>query len=178
MDPLMSYTVRDYQKQKPFSSFLSGIAGIGGIPLWSFFVNRGQLMAGFGVRDKNGAIMEFFPANNAYHYVSRIGFRTFVKIGGKTVEWFKEGRPNQVLTVRPDQVSIEETDSDWGIGIKVTYFTLPEEPLAALVRKVEIFSTGDITPDVEVIDGLAQILPSGIDYGGYKAVSNLLQSWM
>ena len=27
--------------------------------------------------------MEFFPANGAYHYVSKIGFRTFIKINQK-----------------------------------------------------------------------------------------------
>lgn len=178
MNQDLRFTINDYQKHKPFSSFLSGIAGLTGIPLWSFYVNRGQLMAGFGVRDKNGAIMEFFPANNAYHFVSRIGFRTFIKVNGTVTEFFRESNPGQTMTVSPDQVSIEETNVLIGLAVKVTYFTLPNENLAALVRKVEIRALGPDPMDVEIIDGLAQILPSGIDYGGYKAVSNLLQSWM
>ena len=85
-------------------------------------------MASFGVRDKNGMIMEFFPANQAYMYTPVIGFRTWVKVGGKVYEFFK-GRQikEQILNVRRDQVSIEETNKDLGIHIKVTYFTLPNE---------------------------------------------------
>jgi hypothetical protein len=51
-------------------------------------------------------------------------------------------------------------------------------PLSALMRKVEITSLDGVEKKLIVIDGLAQILPAGIDYGGYKAVSYLLQSWM
>ena len=94
---LNEYIVDDYQKQKPFSSFLSGISGKMGIPLWSFYVNRGQLISSFGIRDKNSAIMEFFPANNAYHFVSRIGFRTFVKKDGMVHEFFKEKNSNYLF---------------------------------------------------------------------------------
>lgn len=177
INSLYSFTIEDYQKQKPFSSFLSGIAGKMGIPLWAFYVNRGQLISSFGIRDKNGAIMEFFPANNAYHYVSRIGFRTFVKKDGKVYEFFKEKNPNQRLIVRQDQVTIEEDQLDLGIKVRVTYFTLPNEPIAGLVRKVEIENYKE-NSDIEVVDGLAQIIPSGIDYNTYKAVSNLMQSWM
>ncbi|MFH1693881.1 MAG: cellobiose phosphorylase [Bacillota bacterium] len=171
------YSIDNYQKQKPFSSFLSGIAGKMGIPLWAFYVNRGQLIASFGIRDKNGAIMEFFPANNAYHYVSRIGFRTFIKIDEKVYEFFKEKNEHQRLMVSQDQVSIEEDQKDLGIKVKITYFTLPNEPIAGLVRKVEIFNS-KAAIDIEVIDGLAQILPTGIDNYSYKTISNLMQSWM
>jgi len=174
---LYSFTIEDYQKQKPFSSFLSGIAGKMGIPLWAFYVNRGQLISSFGIRDKNSAIMEFFPANNAYHYVSRIGFRTFIKKNGNVYEFFKEKNANQRLIVRQDQVTIEEDQKDMGLKVKVTYFTLPNEPIAGLIRKVEIESYKE-NSDIEVIDGLAQLIPSGIDYNTYKAVSNLMQSWM
>ena len=107
-----NFTIDNYQKQKPFSSFLSGIAGKMGIPLWAFYVNRGQLISSFGIRDKNGSIMEFFPANNAYHYVSKIGFRTFLKKDGKVYEFFKEKNLNQRLIVRQDQVSIEEDNKE------------------------------------------------------------------
>lgn len=168
----------NYQKQKPFSSFLSGISGLKGIPLWAFYVNRGQLIASFGVKNKNGQIMEFFPANTAYHYVSKIGFRTFIKINNETIECFKEEDEQQILDVYQDKVSISQHIEKFNVTIKVTYFTLPNERLAALNRKVEIINHNKENLDIEVVDGLAQILPTGIDYGGYKAISNLLQSWV
>ncbi len=174
---VFNFTIEDYQKQKPFSSFLSGIAGKMGIPLWAFYVNRGQLISSFGIRDKNGAIMEFFPANNAYHYVSRIGFRTFIKKNGEVYEFFKEKNSNQRLIMKQDQVTIEEDNKQMGLKVKITYFTLPNEPIASLIRKVEIDNYKNVS-EIEVIDGLAQILPTGVDYSSTKFLSNLMQSWM
>lgn len=173
-----THVIENYQLKKPFSSFLSGVAGEMGIPLWAYYVNRGQLISSFGVRNKNGAIMEFYPANLAYHYVSKTGFRTLVKLNGKVTEFFKEDNPNQKLLIDQDKVSIIEENNHLQIGVKITYFTLPNENVAALVRKVEIFNLNHEEKELEVVDGLAQILPSGIEYGAYKAISNLLQSWM
>ncbi len=175
---MTGFHIKDYQKQKPFASFLSGIAGKKGIPLWAFYVNRGQLIAGFGIRDKNGAIMEFFPANKAYQYTANFGFRTLVKVNGHVHEFFRENNAQQSLTVYPDRISIEEVNKELDISLKVTYHTLPNEALAALVRTVELKNLSHTEKQIELVDGLAQILPYGIDYGGYKAISNLLQSWM
>lgn len=173
-----TFIQKNYQKQKPFSSFLPGIAGKKGIPLWSFYVNRGQVITSFGRRDKNGAILEFFPANAAYMYTKTIGFRTFIRVDGATYEFFKEDGLNQTLYVERDSVSISEINEALKIKVTVKYFTLPNEKIGALVRKVT-FENLDLKPrDIEVLDGLTQILPSGIDYGGFKAISNLLQSWM
>lgn len=173
-----TFTMHNYQKERPFSSFLPGIAGKTGFPLWSFYVNRGQLISSFGIRDKNGAIMEFFPANSSYHHVSRMGFRTFIKVGKVVYEFFKEKNEGQTLYVRQDQIAIEETNSLLGIRVKVTYFTLPNESLAGLVRKVEISNLTKAPLDIEIIDGMAQVLPTGIGYYEYKFMSNLFQSWM
>lgn len=172
-----TYTINNYQSKKTFSSFLSGVAGKLGVPIWSFYVNRGQLITSFGTRDKNGAILEFFPANAAYQYTNTIGFRTFIKIDGKTYEFFGEAKESQTLEISKDKVTIIEENSELKVKLTITYHTLPNEKNGALVRKVLIENLGEIR-DIELIDGLTQILPAGIDYGGYKAVSNLLQSWM
>jgi len=167
-----------YQKQKPFAGFLPGIAGKEGLPMWVFYVNRGQAISTFGVRDKNGAIAEFYPANLAYAYIHQNGFRTFIKYKEEVYECFQEKNESQTLTVDAHEIIIEETISKWNLKIRVTYATLPNMPLSALMRKVDIISLDGVEKKLIVIDGLAQILPAGIDYGGYKAVSYLLQSWM
>jgi len=167
-----------YQKQKPFAVFLPGIAGKEGLPMWVFYVNRGQAISTFGVRDKNGAIAEFYPANLAYAYIHQNGFRTFLKYKGEVYECFQEKNEQQTFTVDAHEIIIEETIQKWNLKVKVTYATLPNMPLSALMRKVDVISLDGIEKNLIVIDGLAQILPAGIDYGGYKAVSYLLQSWM
>ena len=56
------FVIENFDTQKTFTSFLPSIAGKKGVPAWAFYVNRGQAMSSFGVQDKNGAILEFFPA--------------------------------------------------------------------------------------------------------------------
>lgn len=174
------FIIENYDRQKPFSSFLPGLAGVRGVPLWSFYVNRGQGISSFGLRDKNGAILEFYPANLAYLYVSKIGFRTFVKVNGTLTECFKpdDETPKRRMEIGQSEFSLVENNPLTNIETKVTYFGLPNEPVAGLVRMVDITNHSDQSIDLEVLDGISQILPSGIDYGGYKAISNLLRSWM
>ena len=78
-DALNRFVIQDYSNGRPFASFLPGIAGARGIPLWVFYVNRGQAITSFGVADKNHPILEFQPANKAYQNTPYTGFRTFVK---------------------------------------------------------------------------------------------------
>jgi hypothetical protein len=175
-----TFVIEQYDKQKTFASFLPGLAGKRGIPMWAFYVNRGQGISSFGLRDKNGAILEFYPANLAYLYNSKIGFRTFVRIGGATHEFFQPETTPQVrqMQIKQSEFTIREVNRKLGLEATITYFGLPEEPLAALVRRVEIKNIKKTSIELELVDGLSQILPSGIDYGGYKAISNLLRSWM
>lgn len=174
------FIIDNYDRQKPFSSFLPGLAGVRGVPLWSFYVNRGQGISSFGLRDKNGAILEFYPANLAYLYVSKIGFRTFIKVNGKVYESFKpeDETPKRRMEIAQSEFSIVDENPLTQLETKVTYYGLPNESVAGLVRMVDITNHGNQPLNLEILDGISQLLPSGIDYGGYKAISNLLRSWM
>ena len=66
LDSSNRFIIDGYATMRPFSSFLPGIAGPMGVPLWAFYVNRGQAMASFGVESKDSPIMEYQPANKAY----------------------------------------------------------------------------------------------------------------
>ncbi|MFW5786689.1 MAG: hypothetical protein ACOC4G_00300 [Bacillota bacterium] len=60
------FIIENFQNKRTFSSFLPGIAGIFGIPVWASYVNRGQGIASFGIENKDNAILEFLPANKSY----------------------------------------------------------------------------------------------------------------
>ena len=47
-DEFHRYVLEDYDAKPTFSSFLPGVAGLYGKPVWSFYVNRGQGVASFG----------------------------------------------------------------------------------------------------------------------------------
>lgn len=172
--------IENYDKKKTFSSFLPGIAGVKGIPLWAFYANRGQGLTSFGIRDKDEPIQEFFPANTSYQYVDKYGFRSFVSVDGDVFEPFAVNTKDDLVRnmfISRSHFSIEEINQTRKIQYKVTYFGLANEPVAGLVRKVVIKNFGE-DRILEVVDGLANILPSGATNESYKSMSNLMTSWM
>ena len=173
------FVIENYLQKTAFSNFLPGLAGKKGIPLWIFYVNRGQGISGFGLQDKNHPIMEFTPANKAYESVGQIGFRTFLKVNGTYYEPFLPDTKNpHKMYISRHSFAIEEINQDVGVSIYVEYFGLPNENIGALVRKTTIKNISDKPLNIELLDGLTEILPAGIKNDEFKQISNLLISWM
>ncbi|MGN0506305.1 MAG: hypothetical protein ACI4FZ_07070 [Lachnospiraceae bacterium] len=173
------FIFKDYEKLPAFSSFLPGLAGVRGIPLWVFYTNRGQGINSFGIHHKGNAIMEFNPANTAYENTAVKGFRTFLRRDGKFFEPFcsYDTSEDRTMCVEKNRLTIEEVNKEEGLKIKVSYFVLPTENIGALVRNVEIMNISGQRIHVEGIDGLPKIIPYGIQNGAFKEMSNLFKSW-
>ncbi|WP_297417632.1 hypothetical protein [Clostridium sp.] len=185
IDELGFYVIEDYDKKAPFASFLSGIAGVEGIPMWSFYVNRGQGISSIGIRDKSNCIMEFFPANEAYKMVFSNGFRTFIKVINNEEEFVFEPfsmttneNIKRIIKIKNNELRLIEINSELNLNTEITYFTIPNEEFSALGRKVEVINTSDVKTEIEILDGLAAILPYGSDNATYKAIGNTLRSYM
>ena len=182
------FLIRDYNHAKPFANFFPGIAGLCGIPMWVFYVNRGQCISSFGVESKDKAILEFQAANKAYRQTSLQGFRTFLKIktGGKTIlyEPFQNGfavkpfKVSQNMAMSSHDLTIEETNHALGLVIRVNYFTLPEEPFAALIRQVSIKNISKKKYELELLDGLPVIVPYGLNDGLLKNMPRTAEAWV
>jgi len=173
------FIIENYQNKPSFASFLPGIAGKLGIPMWAFYVNRGQGIASFGVESKDNSIMEFYPANKSYANVSTKGFRSFIKIDGEFYEPFKELN-NHITTqmiIEPDHLTIVEENNDLNIRTKIMFYVLPKENFAGLVRKVEIINLSDTKRSIEVLDGLPVLIPYGIDHETLKNGSQTITAW-
>lgn len=174
-----TYVIKNYDKKPPFSSFLPGLAGIKGIPLWVYYTNRGQGINSFGIHNKSNAIMEFNPANTAYENTPLKGFRTFIKCNGTYFEPFlsMDQEAERTLFIKKNSITLEEINKKAGLKISVKYFVLPKDTIGALVRKIEVTNISDSIKEIELIDGLPKIIPYGIKNGEYKEMSNLLKSW-
>lgn len=184
IDNLGYYVIKDYDKKSTFSSFLAAIAGKRGIPMWSFYVNRGQAISSIGIKDKDNCIMEFFPANEAYKMVTTNGYRTFIKIKGDKNIIFEPFSPNskyeatRYLKIKNNEIQIIEENKDLNLSIEVTYYTVSNEPFAAFARKMKIYNKSNKEFEIEVLDGVSAILPYGSTNQSYKEMSNTLRSWM
>lgn len=174
-----AFIVRDYDTLAPFTSFLPGLAGTKGIPIWAFYVNRGQGICSFGIENKSNAIMEFDPAYLAYEKVALNGFRTFLRINGQFIEPFStDGEPaDSKMAIEENQLHIGTRDELHGIETNVSYFTMPNEDYGGLVRRVTIENISGSTLQLEGLDGMPRLIPYGIRNGEYKEMANLLRSW-
>lgn len=172
------FTIKDYDKKATFSSFLPGLAGIHGIPIWCYYVNRGQCITSLGVEDKDHAIMEFFPAHQSYQNVNRIGFRTFVRKDGVYNELFSKEETKKQMHIAMNSFGIEEEDIKLGLHTSVDYFIMPSERVGALVRKLTIRNTSEESIELEVLDGIPSVLPYGVNMEGIKNMGHTSKAWM
>lgn len=172
---MKEYNMKDYGKKGTFASFLPGIAGIHGIPIWCYYVNRGQAVCSFGVENKDHSMMEFYPAHTAYQNVKRTGFRTFYQVDGIYREAFAREELPQEMRIEMNVLHLMEAAE---ITTEVTYFVLPEETLGALVRKVRITNTTEETRRVAYVDGMPQLIPYGVSLDSMKNMAQLSKAWM
>lgn len=181
------FVIEDYNRSKTFTNFFPGVSGIWGIPMWVFYVNRGQGISSFGIEGKDKAILEFQPANKAYRLTALQGFRTFVKVrsGGRTKFWepfqARSGddpsRVRQKMIITAHDLTIEEVHRPLGLVARVNYFTLPEEDFPALVRRLTVRNISGKTCAVELIDGLPMIMPYGLSDWVIKNMSRTVEAW-
>lgn len=172
------YVIKDYGKKSVFASFLPGISGKFGIPIWTFYVNRGQGITSFGSSDKDHSIMEFYPAHQAYQITKRQGFRTFVKKDGRYLEPFSEEAHEQNMYVGMNEFEIEERNEKEGLQTNVVYYTLPMENIGGLVREVTFTNTGADKIKLEVLDGMPALIPYGVSLSDMKEMGQTVKAWM
>ncbi len=182
-----AFVIEDYSHAKLFADFFPGVSGLYGIPMWAFFVNRGQAVTSFGIESKDKAILEFQPANKAFRLTSTQGFRTFLKISDGKDQKFYEPFANslglaykthQLMLITAHDLTIEEINTTLGLKVTVNYFTMPQEPFAGLVRRVTVENTGRKPLDIQCVDGLPAINPYGLKDWLSKNMSRTVEAWM
>lgn len=173
-DEKLRFIQTEYARQPAFSGFLPGIAGPWGIPAWCNYVNRGQGVCSFGVQDKDHAILEFTDASGAYRRTPLTGFRTFIKEGGIVTEPFADGKGTMII--EPNTLSLIWTNGRF--CVQVLYFTLPHGPMAGLCRRLRVSNLLEENLSLELLDGLAAMVPYGIRDEKLKQEGHLSTAWM
>ena len=188
LDANGQFVISNYNAAKPFSSFFPGIAGKMGIPMWVFYVNRGQCICSMGIQDKENPIMEFLPANWAYQLAPSQGFRTFIKFPeGASVKFYEPFQAHyrdreivgtQSMHIAPSHLVLVEDNPALGLRFTVEYYSVPEERYAGLMRRLHITNTGIRDIAFEGLDGLPLIIPFGIGNFGLKNIRRLMEAFV
>ncbi len=183
--PSDGFILPDYNRSKPFSSFLPGIAGLHGCPLWTFYVNRGQGLVSMGVSNRDQMILEFFPADQAVQRVTSIGYRTFVKgqSKGQPFEWepFSMAAArlgDQTMVVRGDEFEVLDHNPNVGLAARAAFWILPNMEFPALMRELRLSNTSDLAISLTVLDGLPRLMPYGMNDFFCKQMSRTSEAWM
>ena len=176
------FTIENYNWAKPFSNFFPGIAGELGIPMWVYYVSRGQGVCSIGVQDKDHSIMEFLSFNKALQVVGKQGFRTFLRLnGGPVYEPFQKVEDPtivQTMTVTSHELEIYERNPGLDLEVRIVYYPLVSMPLAGLVRRISVTSLGSKPRNIQLIDGLPKILPHGVTFEHIKVTARHIEGMM
>ena len=173
-----NFVMKNYGKKSTFASFLPGISGMRGIPIWCYYVNRGQCVVSFGVDNKDHAIMEFYPAHTAYQNVKRTGFRTFIRKNGNYLECFSDEKNSQEMTIAMNGLTIRETNEQEKLFTEVEYYTLPGEKIGGLVRRVTVINQDADAVEFELLDGMPALIPYGVTMESMKNMTQTAKAWM
>eukprot|EP01039_Chlorochromonas_danica_P007689 gene7689-8496_t len=184
-DDQQRFILRDFDKAKPMASFLNGLGGLWGVPMWAFYVNRGQGISSFGRQNKDSAIAKFVTAEKAYQQTPFTGFRTLVKGSREGVDFisqpfFPSAQPiERNMMIGLNEMEIEEKDTTNFLQTNVLYFTAPNQNFPSLVRKTT-FTNSHPTSDlqIEVLDGLAKLIPNGLGNYNIDAMGRTMEAWM
>lgn len=181
LDDHKRFVLRNFDQKPPFSSFLPGISGLNGIPMWVFYTNRGQAISSFGTESKDRPIMEFQPANKAYQLTDLLGFRTFICHEGMIIEPFTSLPQSSIqrdMLIGMNDLELREIDRERELETRIVYFNLPGEPLAGLARQVFLKNLSKEPLEIEVLDGLPVLCPFGVDNNQLKYIGRTIEAWM
>jgi len=179
------YRIDNYDQMPAFSSFLPGIAGKDGVPLWCMYVNRAQAVVSFGIANKDNAIAEFLSATWAYQLVGIQGFRTFCKTENNYYEPFQidanlsgqDYEYSRTMWIESDRLKLQEINKTVGLCFTVEYFSPVNQPIGSLIRLLTITNVAQAAQRIEALDGLAVIVPAGLTDGGIKLMRRLHEAY-
>ena len=181
------FVVSGYNSAKPFSSFFPGVAGQDGLPMWTFYVNRGQCICSMGVQDKDHAIMEFYPANQAYQMAPSMGFRTFLKFADGPVPYYEPFQNKQhnrdidrvqEMRISSSQLVLEERNKTLGLTFVVEYCNVPNDEYAGLIRRLQIRNDTNRPISLSCLDGIPLVVPAGVDNSSLKFTRRLVEAFV
>src|SRR4051812_26610860 len=161
-----SFIIENYNAASPFSSFFPALAGEAGKPMWLFYTNRGQGVASFSINSKDGAMLEFLPANKAYQATPFVGFRTFLR-SKATQGWFEPfttetSGPHQLMVIRPYELEFIDRDAARKLETSVVCYGVPNEAHPLIARALTVTNLSNHPMQLQIVDGLPRVVPYGM----------------
>ena len=89
-----------------------------------------------------------------------------------------EAKYQRNMHIGMNEVEIFERAEDVELETSILYFTVPDEDFPAMVRQTKFKNTGKGSLKLDVLDGLAKLIPSGLTNIGEATMGRTLEAWM
>jgi hypothetical protein len=150
---------------------------------WMFISSNGSLSA--GRKDRNNALFPYYTVDKIYDYKGLTGSKTFLLVdkNEKTSLWepFSDEsakiyriQRNLYKNIYGNKIIFEEINLDLGIGFQYGWYNTEK---FGFVKKSEVVNLNAEPVTIEILDGITNILPNGIDFDFQNAYSNLSDAY-
>ena len=150
---------------------------------WIFISSNGSLSA--GRKNRDNALFPYYTEDKIHDYRGITGSKTIVRVemDEKIYLWepFAKEMGNIYQIERNlykseygNKIIYEEINKDLGIGFQYGWYSSEK---FGIIKKSIISNRNNKAISLEILDGISNILPSGIDYDFQNEYSNLLDSY-
>lgn len=172
------YQIKNYHEMPDF--FMSIVSDS---DHWMFISSNGSLSA--GRKNRNNAIFPYYTVDKIHDYKNITGSRTYFLVGknDKSYRWepFTEESQNFYKITRNlyksnagNNIIFEEVNSDLGLSFRYGWYNSEK---FGIVKKSTLINNNKASISLQVLDGIQNILPYGIDYNFQNEYSNLLDAY-
>jgi hypothetical protein len=174
----MFYQIRNYHEMPDF--FINIVSDS---DHWMFISSNGSLSA--GRKDRDNALFPYYTVDKIHDYKDITGSKTYflVKKDGITLLWepftddsrkFYKITRNLYKSIYGNKIIFEEVNSEFGLTFRYGWSNSEK---FGFVKKASLFNNGKTRLEIEVLDGIQNILPFGVDYSFQNEYSNLLDAY-
>ncbi len=150
---------------------------------WMFISSNGSLSA--GRKDRNNALFPYYTDDKIHDYCGITGSKSILLVekNEKTYLWepfskdlnniYKIER-NLYKSIYGDKIIFEETNKDLEVRFQYGWYSTEK---FGFVKKSAVTNLSNSSVKIELLDGITNILPSGVDYNFQNEYSNLLDGY-
>ena len=172
------YQIKNYHEMPDF--FISIVSDS---DHWMFISSNGSLSA--GRKDRDNALFPYYTEDKIHDYRDITGSKTYFLVykDGKKFLWepftddsrkFYKITRNLYKSIYGNKIIFEEINSDLGLSFQYGWYNSEK---FGFIKKSSLVNHNNTKAKVDLLDGIKNILPHGVDYGFQNEYSNLLDAY-
>ena len=150
---------------------------------WMFISSNGSLSA--GRKDRNNALFPYYTVDKIHDSKGITGSKTYLLVSKeeKTYLWEPFSAESEKIytiernlykSIYGNKIIFEEINIDLGVGFRYGWYNSEQY---GFVKKSAVNNLTSETITLDVLDGIKNILPNGVDFDFQNAFSNLLDAY-